>query len=758
MHCILEVGAIAAGGSQARRRSYNRAPPKLLYVAVDDAVEVVVEETQGDSTGTGIRNDAVRGKHRLGMWLCCSLIGMCLAVGCGVGWWWKTHAETQGLADFSPESPTVSPAGDSGLGEETQSLAAGLTSSENESKGQSGETVSRGIQTTLGKGGEGEETWDVLLALGEFEEVLRCLGTAEKKNPEQDWRKALALEGLGRWEEAETIYDWWEGKVAGDLQNWMRLGKVRCRMAQGDWVEARRWRARVLLHSGGRDRRCFQECLVLHAQEVYQRRGRPPSWDPLLDGQQWAYPAFRPAHERLCEWYLHPSHPSVQSDGFDNWPWGFVRVEGSIREEAVEPLLTARWAEATVGVQLRRLCTVLGWELAGDSDALARLETVRTAVEVNVTPLGEILSALADIAGVHWRREGWKCLVQVQETGGDVNVFWRAWAWGGGHPWSEAVGLPLANECGNFSEGEWSRKLYRQVLEIGSPESQRQALYNWALLEWRQGRYAAARARWYDLLDSAPGTGWTPRAQWWLGRVALESGDLTGAEHHWQSVLRSQHGDWSAPAVLGLSLVYLLREDVPQLQRLLQQQRLPGREPYIAWADLLEAWSHYHRQPTPGRAEVVAVALERIAEASVFGAAGRYWAGQVWRTIGRAERMIHCYESQPLLGRNPWIMRMWNDVAEYYHQRGLITQSRQRDLALLAVDPDGWGRWAALRLAEAAWQQGQVEECIRHAQRLRHASPELQRAALLLLGRAYERARRYRLAAECFAGRWPNEQ
>jgi tetratricopeptide (TPR) repeat protein len=120
--------------------------------------------------------------------------------------------------------------------------------------------------------------------------------------------------------------------------------------------------------------------------------------------------------------------------------------------------------------------------------------------------------------------------------------------------------------------------------------------------------------------------------------------------------------------------------------------------------------------------------------------------------------MIHCYESQPLLGRNPWIMRMWNDVAEYYHQRGLITQSRQRDLALLAVDPDGWGRWAALRLAEAAWQQGQVEECIRHAQRLRHASPELQRAALLLLGRAYERARRYRLAAECFAGRWPNEQ
>jgi tetratricopeptide (TPR) repeat protein len=434
-------------------------------------------------------------------------------------------------------------------------------------------------------------------------------------------------------------------------------------------------------------------------------------------------------------------------------------VEGSIRDEAVEPLLTARWNEATVGVQLHRLCAALGWELTGDSDALARLETVRTAVEVTQAPLGEVLSALTDYAGLHWRREGWKCIiVQGKGTGDDVTVFWRAWAWGGEHPWTEAVGLLLANECWNFSEGEWSRKLYRQILETGTHESQRLALYNWALLEWQQGRYAAARARWYDLLDSTPGTLWTPRAHWWLGRVALETGDLTGAEHHWQTVLRSREAEWSAAAVLGLSLVYLLREDVSQMQRLLQHQRLPGREPYIAWADLLEAWWHYQRQPTPGRAGAVADALERIAEASVFGAAGRYWAGQVWRALERPERMVHCYESQPLLGRNPWVVRMWNDVAEYYHQLGLITHSRQRDLALLAVDPDGWGQRAALRLAEAAWQQGQVEECIRQAQRLRRASPELQRAALLLLGRAYERTHRHRQAAECFAGRWPNEE
>jgi tetratricopeptide (TPR) repeat protein len=195
-----------------------------------------------------------------------------------------------------------------------------------------------------------------------------------------------------------------------------------------------------------------------------------------------------------------------------------------------------------------------------------------------------------------------------------------------------------------------------------------------------------------------------------------------------------------------------------QVQRLFQYQRLPGREPYIAWADLLEGWWHYHRHPTPSRADAVAQALERVAEASAFGAAGRYWAGQVWYALGQPERMIRCYEAQPLCGRNPWVLRMWNAVADHYHRLGLIAQSRQRDLALFAVDPDGWGQRAALRLAEAAWQQGQVEECIRYAYRLRRAPPELQREALLLLGRAYERAGRHRQAAECFAGRWPEEE
>ncbi|MBA2226579.1 MAG: tetratricopeptide repeat protein [Thermogemmata sp.] len=703
---------------------------------------------------------AVQHGQRQGIWRWWALLGVCFAAGLGASWWWKTHAGTPSSSDSDAEVLASSTNEMDEPGEKRTSVAAGTRVQEGGTHPSPlHKTASATAGTLPGKANDGDETWDLLLALGEFEKALQHYAgeSGEERVPEKEWRKGLALEGLGRWDEAEKLYDEWEGKVDGDLQAWMRLGKVRCRMAKGDWEEARRWRAKVLLRSGEGDRRVVEECLILRAQEWYQRQGQPDPLDPLTEGQ-WAWPTSRPVHERLCEWYLHHPGRTAHKSGTVRWPWGFARVEMALRDEVAELMLTARWGEATVGEQLRRLCATLGWELRGDPDTLSRLETVRTVVEVNSVPLGEVLSALADCAGLHWRREEWRCFVQRKETRDEAAVLWRAWFWGGEHPWTDAVGLLLAQEYRDIAEGEWSRRLYRHVLERGTPEVQRLALYNWAVLEWEQGRYAAARARWYDLLDSAPGTLWASRAHWWLGRVALENGDLTAAEHHWQAVLRDQNAEWQSAALLGLAFVALLREDMHQVQRLFQHQRLPGREPYVAWADLLEGWGHYRRHPTPSRAETVANALERVAEASAFGAAGRFWAGQVWYALGQPDHMIRCYENQALRGRNPWVLRMWNAVADHYHRLGLIAQSRQRDLALLAVDPDGWGQRAALRLAEAAWQQGQVEECIHYAQRLRRAAPELQRSALLLLGRAYERANRHRQAAECFAGRWPIEE
>ncbi|GIW85095.1 MAG: hypothetical protein KatS3mg107_0755 [Gemmataceae bacterium] len=368
----------------------------------------------------GTVENAVRSADRRGIWLWCAMVGVCFAVGLGASWWWKTHARTPSSSDSEAEVLASSTNEMDELAEERTSVAAGPALQEGVvSPGPLHQTASATTGTFPGKANDGEETWDLLLALGEFEKVLRHYARAsgEERVPEKEWRKGLALEGLGRWDEAEKLYDEWEGRAEGDLQLWMRLGKARCRMAKGDWEEARRWRAMVLLRSGEGDRRVVEECQILRAQEWYQRQGQPPPLDPLAE-RQWAWPASRPAHERLCEWYLHYPRRMAYKSGISRWPWGFVRVEMVLRDEVAEPTLTARWGEATVGEQLRRLCATLGWELTGDPETLGRLETVRTVVVVNSVPLGEVLSALADCAGLHWRREGWKCFVQRKETEG----------------------------------------------------------------------------------------------------------------------------------------------------------------------------------------------------------------------------------------------------------------------------------------------------------------------------------------------------
>lgn len=599
--------------------------------------------------------------------------------------------------------------------------------------------------------GDPLESLMILLCTGQYEQVLQQCEHSEADAYETLLAKGLALEGLGRWDEAAAAYEQLIKQHPGDWQ--VQLGRVRCALAKREWETARRVRAGVLLRSGPYDRRALQECLMLRAQEVYRQQGRITPLDPL-NSEQWAWPADRPAHDRLCEWLLQ-ERGQTEKRRWTDIPWGTLRWEEPRSEGVVEPAVTIRWPEASVGEHIRRLCAALGWEVQVENGCGKELETLRMPLEVSSVPVSEVLSALVDAVGAGWQRQGWNCVIRRERVEAAEAVYRRAWEWCGEHPWLNGLRLVLAWERREWAEGEWSRRLYRQVQEDGLLEERAVALYNAALLEWRWGRWGAARARFYDLLDLIPGHAWEQRARWWLGRTALEHGDLVGAEQHWRAVASSGEAEWSAAASLGLLLIAALKEDNATL-RLRLAQRLPAREPYLAWSDLFEAWLDYNRQPTPSRAERVADALLRTRECAAFDTAGTYWAGQVWLRVGQPERMVLCYEQAVRPGPSPWLLKMWDAVARYYHGLGLFEQSRQRDLALLAADPQGLGQRAALRLAEAALQQGRVSQCLQYVQSLRQtADPTTYRSALHLLGQAYERLGHYRAAAECFVGRWP---
>ncbi|MCS7020300.1 MAG: hypothetical protein NZU63_00565 [Gemmataceae bacterium] len=600
------------------------------------------------------------------------------------------------------------------------------------------------------------ESIDVLLALGEYEYALRECEKYGNTNKEHLWRKGLALEGLERWEDALLTY----GQIAqdaGERSDHARLGQARCFLALGKDRDAQRLRAEVLLQSGDSDQRLVQECLILHAQEVYRRENRSLSPDPL-NARQLAWPATRPRHEQLCEWLLRGNSrnnsPSLLGlpEGVIQWLW----IEG---EGRVEPAVTIQWPRATVAEHLYRLCAALGWELrVEDAASQQRLFVAQTAVKVVGVPVEEVLEALCTFADTAGERQGWSWVIGPRGSRASVDVYRRAWHWCAEHPWSPSIQLILANHWQQHHTAEdWVRRLYRQVSESTNSVERLAALYNWGLWERQQGRLAAAGARLYDLLDSVPEGPWVARAHWWLGRIALDSGDLTNAERHWQALITHQVAEWSAAARLGLLFLALLREQDAHIHQMLNQWRLPSQAPYAAWSDLLEAWVHYRHHPTPSRAEAVARALQRLDNCSLFDAAGHYWAGQVWYQLNNPEQMIRCYQQAEATGRNPWTLQMLNALASYYHQVGLVSQARSHDWTLLAVDPKGWGQWAAIRLAASSLEHGEVHLCVDLAWRLRHAPEQLQREALPLLGAAYERLGRFRWAAECFAGRWPDE-
>jgi hypothetical protein len=560
---------------------------------------------------------------------------------------------------------------------------------------------------------------------------------------------------MNRWEEAAGVY----GELARRWpENWQaRLGQVRCALAQGEWEKARRLRAEVLLACGQWDRRAMEECIMLRAQQNYRRQHHRTELDPW-NSQQWVWPASCPPHERLCEWLLREAAGSAsdsrRSFGDNSVVWTDAGMFGG-----VEPLVTGVWPLASVGEHLRRLCAALGWELQVGAECVAALETTVVRVSVVAVPVNEVLACLAESAGVNGQRQGWTYVVSRTEQEAPVASYLQAHIWCTSHPWRHAVQLLLGYEYRQAAYGEWSQWYYRQVQAEGTLPERAAAFYNSALLEWENGRWAVARARLYDLLDLVPSSVWQWRARWWLGRIALEYGEPAEAEQHWQIVLQSPESQWRAAAALGLQFLAALHDEDALLTQRWHQWRLPAQEPYLAWSDLLEAYMDYRRQPSPSRGERVAAALDRVGECSMLGRAGRYWAGQVWWRLGHGPQMVRCYDQSQAPGRSPWLLKMWEATASYYHQLGLWDRSRPHDLALVASDPYGLGRRAALRLAEASWQRGQLTECLHYARWLRQIPDEQsQRAALQLVGRVYERWGQYRAAADCFAGRWPDEE
>jgi tetratricopeptide (TPR) repeat protein len=326
------------------------------------------------------------------------------------------------------------------------------------------------------------------------------------------------------------------------------------------------------------------------------------------------------------------------------------------------------------------------------------------------------------------------------------------------HPAERAIWVTLGNiyfQIGRFNDANRS---YRKVQDrLGFAPEAVYAAYNLGLLELRQSNFHAAQARFLEVIDRAPATHWADYSWWWLARTHLDAGDFALARQPLQTALAGRTKEVASAAVLAICACHLLDGDSISARVLLQNHRISNRESHIVLLELFEATLRYRAAPSELRADAVLSAIPPAQQARALGPLGVFLTGQIYSELNQHEKMIHLYDDEAIRIHGQLAVRMTFEAARRFDQLDLRYQARQRYLAVTVMDPEGFGPLAQLRVADLAGRDGRGVECVQRCRKLIDR-PGIERAELLaIMGHGYELQKKYRQAAECFAGQVPRD-
>ena len=614
---------------------------------------------------------------------------------------------------------------------------------------------------------------DLALRVGRFPAALKLIHAAPPHAFGADgralaYREGLCLEGLRQWDAAAAAYK----KAAvddGDVAAWARatLGHARCATAAGDARTAGDLLNRVLVRSGHpacRDRNVLGECLYLRARLALHDLGPRPAPDPL-DDRALAWPPLDGGLDDYLAW-LPEGEPSASAGPPAPAARGEIVEVFRTRWAPGVAEVTARFAKRPTADALSAVAAAAGLTIRADGPTAARLAAGRqVALDVESAPLAEVMTALTDSLGLEWRTDG-AALVVGPATPADPAArrvaagaaLRRAVAVAPDHPAARAARVTLSNLD---HEGESRRRAadgFRRFLadEPNAPEAAH-AAYNLGLLELADGNLPAARAQWAFLIDHDPRAQWAGLGWWWAARTHLDAGDTAAARKPLDLARAGPSKEVAAAAVLGQCLCHLLDGDDDAARELMRGTRTPDRAAYLDTSGWFGALLRHRTAPTDDRAGELRTALAAGGDGRALGPAGALLAGRAYRESGRPDSAVRVYEAAAAVGRGPLAVRMTFEAAEFFAALDRRAAARTRFLAVAAADPDGLGPRAGVRVAELAARDGRGAECVRRC-RAAAGRPGVELDELLpVMGRGFELEGKYRLAAECFAGRLPAE-
>jgi tetratricopeptide (TPR) repeat protein len=584
------------------------------------------------------------------------------------------------------------------------------------------------------------------------------------------YRVALALEGLGRLEEAVASYrQAGNGMASPIVAAAAQVGQARALLRLGQPAEARALLYPVLLRSAAPELvgRAFladaRYLLALGAAREAQEATKPGS---LLDAML-APPVVAGPPADYLAWVTSPPAKAKKAPAL---PTG-LRVQHTAAN--AEEITVGGAARDTDVVRLVEQLAELGkLRLEWTARARQRADARTTTVAVDGWPLLHLVVAVTDPLGLVVKAESGRLLLAaIDDTTPALLAAYRATVarrtlqetvlMHPGHALAAPAYLLLGNAeaaTGKFPEAvAWYERLLRDFPRCPVvPE----AAYNLGLARDHLGKSAAARRAFYRGVDQAPAGPLAPLAYLQVGHTYLEEGQPREALVPLKHALAP--GSSAEPAaVVALAAAHLLAGAPSAAHALLvaRRQRVGG-EPYRQVAAFLDALARFRmvsaqKISSRGEAGELLAALLEVPGQKLLGPSGTLLAGQAYIELGMSDQAALLFEKARALARGPVAAEMTFRLADIWYAGDRRARARDLFAALAADGNSRWALQARLKLAVVALAENRPRECIQACQALVNGHAENAGDALQLMGAAFERLGEHSRAAACFAGRLP---
>ncbi|MDY3557332.1 hypothetical protein R5W24_006520, partial [Gemmata sp. JC717] len=566
------------------------------------------------------------------------------------------------------------------------------------------------------------------------------------------YREGLCLEGLNRLKEADAAYQ--KAEQDPNVGGWARatLGRARCAIETSTLTEARALMDRVLLRSGHhecRGSKLREEVAYLRARVCVLELGAPAPLDPL-NAAALSWPTMQVEPDAYLDWLA-----SGATTGSPRPDTGRDVVEVHADKDPLNPAVTLRLAKQPAMNAVRALADAAQLEVPDDDTVAKLLADPVGPVEVERLPLDVVLTALTERARVKWEIKGRELRLAPAPygTGPELTVraLHQALEVAAGHPAAAPMQVALANLDARAGRFRAATLGYRQVFEtVGHAPAAPYAAYNLGLMEMKAGNRKGAVARFFEVIDRAPGTTFAEFAWCWIARSHLEDDAPEAARRAYVMAFNGNNREAASAGALGVCMCDLLTGNEAAVRELLADAKLSTREGHAMVTNYFTALLRYRTAPSESRKELLFRAIDAADEGRALGPGGVYLTGRVYSELGLTREMCSLYEREVETARGPLALRMLYEVAERYDRLDARPAARARYLSVAAVDPYGLRARAELRLAALDARDGNGEDAVRRCWALTKSKDVPLADVLRVMGHGYELQGMYRAAADCF--------